>query len=172
MNKYIDLKGQKFGKLTVIERTYNSKHKAAQWRCKCECGNEVIVSSNNLRTGHTKSCGCSRKETNSKRFKEIYTKHGQADTRLYVVWSGIKKRIHNENDSHYQYYGGRGITICEEWDNDFACFYKWAMENGYNPNAPYGECTIDRINPNGNYEPNNCRWVNLNVQAKNKRKDG
>lgn len=95
--------------------------------------------------------------------------HGLSKTRLYRVFKSMKDRCFNKNNAYYKNYGGRGITICREWLDDFAAFYNWALCNGYDENAPKGECTIDRINNNGNYEPSNCRWVNNKVQQSNKR---
>ena len=156
-----DLTGQKFGRLTVIKHI---KHKF--WLCKCECGNEIKVISDNFKAGRTKSCGCYRKENS----EMLLYKHGKKHSRLYNVWCGIKRRCFNINCQEYKYYGLRGITICEEWKNDFEQFYNWAMLNGYNEYAKFGECTIDRIDVNGNYEPRNCRWITLKEQSKNKRK--
>ena len=166
---YIDLVGMRFGRLTVEERVENSIHNAAQFRCKCDCGNYTIQSSNALRTGHTTSCGCQRKEKTSAWMKKYNTKHGESRSRLYIVWHGVRQRVENPHNDRYKDYGGRGITICEEW-TDFETFKKWAIENGYDENAKYGDCTLDRIDVNGNYEPSNCRWVDLKVQANNKRK--
>lgn len=168
--RFIDLTGKRFGKLVVQEHAGVSKFKAALWKCRCDCGKEVIVNSNALRTGHTQSCGCKRKEATSQWLKKYNTKHSACGSRLYVVWEGIKQRVSNPNNSHYKYYGGRGITICEEWKDDFAAFETWAFQNGYDPTAEYGECTIDRIDVDGNYEPSNCRWVSLKDQASNKRR--
>ena len=135
------------------------------WRCKCDCGNEVIVRSASLVTGVTKSCGCLYAVT-----RKGKTSHASSYTRLYKIWDGIVQRCTNPNTQNYKSYGGRGIEMCDEWRNDFAAFKAWAMANGYNPDAPKWECTIDRIDVNGNYEPSNCRWVSMDVQRQNKRK--
>ena len=169
MGKFIDLTGKKFDRLTVIERTNDyivpktGKHQA-QWKCQCECGNFTNVSSSDLNSGHTKSCGCHK----TTKLTSFSAKHGlcQRTNRhpLTVVWNSMKKRCYNSSNSHYKDYGGRGITVCDEWKNDFQTFFDWAMANGYSTNLE-----IDRIDVNGNYEPSNCRWVTILEQAKNKR---
>ena len=169
MGKLIDLSGQKFGRLTVIERagvTVHGEH--AKWVCLCECGNATTVIGKNLRNGNTTSCGCFRKEQMSQIGKANKT-HGKSHSRLHMVWAGMIGRCNDPNKPCYKYYGGRGITVCDEWRNNFQAFYDWAMGNGYDPNALYGECTIDRINNDGNYEPSNCRWVTMAEQNNNKR---
>lgn len=153
----INIAGQKFGRLTVIKYAYTIK-KIAFWLCKCECGNEKIVRGNDLRRGKIKSCGCFRKDN--------LTTHKLTHSKLYRIWANLKKRC---NDTSYKYYGGRGITVCPEWQNDFMNFYDWAINNGYDENAKRGECTIDRIDVNGNYEPLNCRWVDYKTQMNNTR---
>lgn len=146
--------GNKFGRLTVIEECEKrSKNGHKCYKCLCECGNTKIIREDTLKSGASKSCGCS-----------IGVMHGLSKTRLYKILNGVKNRCYNENTDNYGYYGGRGIKVCDEWLNDFMSFYNWAMNNGYKE-----DLTIDRIDPNGNYEPNNCRWVTMKYQANNKK---
>lgn len=219
------LEGQKFGKLTVVSRSDNSKSGKTKWLCKCECGNETIVYGDKLKSGHTtscgrcnyipirigdrfgrwtvvsdtaisvnghkkylckcgcikgtesyiaeyslksgnsRSCGCITCETNTERMST----HHKSKTRLFHVWESMKSRCYNSHNKSYKNYGGRGIKVCEEWLNDFEAFYSWAMANGYDENAQYGECTIDRIKVNENYNPDNCRWADADTQALNRR---
>lgn len=164
MYKHNNLLGQKFGKLSVVSEAGRTKDRRILWACVCECGKEVTVPGRDLKNGHTKSCGCLQKEILS----NIRKKHGDRDARLYTVWKEMKKRCENPKNKSYQYYGAKGVFVCDEW-HDYQTFKEWALENGYDENAPFGECTLDRIDPYGNYEPSNCRWVGMDVQAKNKR---
>lgn len=164
MSKLIDLSNKRFGRLVVIRRVDNSSGGETRWLCKCDCGNTKIVKGNHLREGATKSCGCLEAENRSK----VNRTHGGANTRLYKVWLGIRKRCLNPNEPAFHNYGGRGITVCKEW-SDYSVFREWALKSGYDENAPRGKCTIDRINVNGNYEPSNCRWVDMKIQRQNQR---
>lgn len=164
MYKHNDLNGMIFGRLTVIEESGRAKDRHILWKCQCECGNVLNVPSRDLLRGHTKSCGCLQKDVT----KNIRYKHGDRDARLYAVWKGMKRRCENPNCKSYKWYGAKEVSVCDEW-HDYSVFREWAYANGYNRNANYGECTIDRIDPSGNYEPSNCRWVTMSEQAKNKR---
>ena len=158
MSKLIDLTGKQFGLLTVLNRSAE-KAVRVKWHCICQCGNEITVEGQHLRNGATISCGCYHKEDLSKRRK----KHGYSETRLYSIWYGIKCRCLMKNHIAYAYYGGRGISICDDW-LDFTKFRGWALSNGYSENLE-----IDRIDNNSGYEPSNCRWVTHAENMKNLR---
>lgn len=162
MQRVKDLTGQRFGRWTVLElaeRRRSGKTMTLYWKCRCDCGTVKIIRGGNLKTGNTKSCGC----INAERNFTNYIVHGQKGTRLYRIWNGIKNRCTNANDESYKRYGARGISICDEWANDFMAFHDWAIENGYSDNL-----SIDRIDNNGNYEPSNCRWADNKTQCRNR----
>lgn len=169
MPKFEDLVGKKFGRLTVIKRVedhiYPSGYHRPRWLCLCECGNEVIVQACHLKSGNTTSCGCFHKEKAS----DANKKHGLYYTRLHKIWIGMKARCYNPNNKRFKNYGARNIKVCDEWKDDFKCFYDWSMANGYDETAEYMKCTIDRIDVNDDYKPSNCRWVDIKTQNRNKR---
>lgn len=164
MSALKDLTGHRFGRLVVIGRDGSTPQGAATWRCRCDCGTEHIAAGYQLRLGRIKSCGCLSIETTVNRA----TTHGKSNSRLWRVWSSMKNRCCCASHRNYTSYGGRGITVCDEWQHNFQAFYDWAMANGYDENAPYMQCTIDRIDNDKGYSPDNCRWVDMKVQRHNR----
>lgn len=162
MGKLIDLTGRRFGRLVVMEREQHRKSKGIAWVCMCDCGKKTIVTSDKLKNGHTKSCGCLWLET----IKQSNRKHGQTETKLYRVWRGIISRTCNPSSTNYANYGGRGITICEEWRKSFETFCEWAVQNGYAEGL-----SIDRIDNDMGYYPQNCRFITMKEQSKNTRRN-
>jgi len=158
MTKLKDLTGQRFGRLLVIKESGRNKQGKAMWFCRCDCGNHKVVYSYSLISGATLSCGCLHNEGLSERSST----HNKSKTRLYRTWSNIKQRCYNPNFTHYKYYGGRGLKMCDEWQS-FEAFCDWAIANGYSENL-----TIERIDNDGDYEPNNCEWKTMKDQANNK----
>lgn len=164
MGKFVDLTGQIFDRLTVIEKTdKRDSNGSVIWLCRCACTNEILVKSNSLTSGHTKSCGCINKERASEFCKTHFRTHNLRTHRLYNTWEHMKQRCYNKNNKDYKNYGARGIIVCNEWLDDFMIFYSWAISNGYRD-----DLTLDRVNVNGNYEPNNCRWATQGEQNNNK----
>ena len=162
-----NLTGCNFGRLKVIdidlERTCEANKRRTYWICKCKCGNLMSTRSDGLQSGHTKSCGCLKKEQNKINLSKAHT-HKQSNTKLYAVWNSMKMRCHNKQNGSYPRYGGRGIKVCREWFKSYEPFYNWAMSNGYKEGL-----TIDRKNNSGNYEPSNCRWITNKEQCRNRR---
>lgn len=155
-----DLTGKKYGKITVVSMK-GSENGTLIWNCVCECGKEMQISTGRLNYGKVNSCGCEKRKITIER----NTTHGKRNTRLYKIWIGMKKRCYNPNSKPYRNYGSRGISICQEWLDDFLNFYNWSIDNGYSD-----DLSIDRIDVNGNYEPSNCRWVPDKEQVRNQRR--
>lgn len=174
-NRGEDLTGRRFGRLLVLERASNYGN--AMYKCACDCGAIVEARALYLLAGKKQSCGCLEDENRRAMWKHshngravVYGEQSRRyNERLYNVWNAMKSRCNNPKVACFKNYGGRGITVCDEWQHSFPAFRKWALESGYDENAIYGECTIDRIDVNGNYEPSNCRWVDMKVQGSNRR---
>lgn len=155
----IDLTGQKFGKLKAVSPAGRDKHGSVLWNCQCDCGNTCIVLASNLRGGKQKSCGCLRRRSPWNR-----THGDSAESRLYRIWTDMKQRCYNSHRKAYKDYGGRGICICDEWKDGYESFKEWAISHGYSDNL-----SIDRIDNDKGYFPENCQWTTKLVQANNRR---
>ncbi len=167
-----DLTGLRFGRLTVIERAGISANGSRLWHCACDCGGEKIATYSHLIGGFIQSCGCLKRDVGRETCIKRSTTHGDSKhgkyRRLYGVWHNMRDRCLNPGCHAYPDYGGRGIRICPEWD-DYQQFKAWAISAGYDPSAPYGQCTLDRIDCDKGYSPDNCRWVDMKAQAHNRR---
>lgn len=161
-SRELDIVGKKFNSLTIIEKVGKTKEKRYLFKCRCDCGTEKILEGRVVKSGKIMSCG----NHNIEKVIEANTTHGLSKERIYKIHSKMKKRCFNPNDKNFKDYGGRGITVCEEWakEDGFLNFYKWSMQNNYQDIL-----SIDRIDVNGNYEPSNCRWATDKMQQLNKR---
>jgi len=174
-SNFHDLTGMRFGILTVVSRAENKTRRKSTssgkyvrgiivcWNCVCDCGKAKVMRSCSLISGKSVSCGC----VGAAHRLEATTKHNGCKTRLYRIWAAMLTRTRNPKAKFYYCYGGRGISVCDEWKNDFASFMNWSLSHGYQDNL-----SIDRINNDGNYEPSNCRWATAKEQQSNKRKWG
>lgn len=161
----LDLRGQRFGRLVAIQNT-GRKTKSGNfiWICQCDCGKQTEANTGALKTGQKISCGCYKVD----RMSQLNKTHGGRNERLYLVWMDMRRRCNDKKDIQFSNYGARGISVCKEWE-DYANFRKWAEESGYNQDAKVGKCTLDRIDTNKGYSPDNCRWVDMKVQNNNRR---
>lgn len=166
MTKRIDLIGQRFGRLTVVEEIQAPKksYSLRLFVCKCDCGAITNpIDGRNLTRGHTTSCGCRQKE----RVKEANSTHGRKGTNIYTTWINMKDRCFNQNHRAYRHYGGRGITVCKEWKDSFQEFFDYVSKLPHFGEKGY---SLDRINNDGVYEPGNVRWATSKEQVNNRRK--
>lgn len=171
MGSYRDLTGKRKGRLTVVREVDRPNGASVRhyWLVRCDCGNKRVMSSSDFNRKTTFSCGCYQREAASKRAYEQHLTHGKSGTRLYSIWTSMIRRCENKRVKVYCHYGARGIKVCEEWRTNYLAFERWMLENGYDESAPRGKCTIDRIDVDGDYCPQNCRIVTQKEQCSNKR---
>ena len=162
------------GRLTVVEYVGANKGHSL-WKCKCDCGNETVTTTMHLRSNQTRSCGCLLKEyyenkpmSATEKTRAANTTHGCTHDRLFRIWTSMRSRCRNAKTPEYKWYGAKGVKVCKEWDENYLAFKQWAYANGYDDTAKMHYCSIDRIDPDGDYCPENCRWADIQTQASNK----
>jgi hypothetical protein len=167
-----NLVGKRFGRLVVIGKTNKRSWGKVVWHCHCDCGKDKDIQTRSLTSGNTKSCGCFRREVNKKAMigNNHGLKHGDTcaglKSSLYTVLTNMKTRCSNSNSADFKYYGGKGVSVCKEWRDDYSVFRKWALSHGYKSGL-----VIDRINNNGNYDPGNCQWITGSENSKKARRE-
>lgn len=169
MRIFSDITGQRFGRLTCVERTAKrNKQREIMWLCKCDCGNEIVTNGSGLRRGSCRSCGCLQRDgmRDKSATHSLSSDENGNTTRLYKAWCNMKTRCLNPNTREYENYGGRGISVCESWKTGYVEFHNWAIRHGYEENL-----TLDRKDNDGNYEPNNCHWATNKEQQNNTRRN-
>ncbi len=168
MGNVKDISGQQINGWYVLREYGRNKSGGATFLCRCDCGNVRVVDGRSIRNGASKNCGCKRNTDSVERMRSIATKHGGKKERLYGVWRGMIDRCNNPKSPFYYRYGGRGISVCDKWQYSYKSFREWAYASGYNEKAQKWECTIDRVNNNAGYSPDNCIWRTLKQQCNNR----
>lgn len=157
----LDLTGQRFGKLVAVGPVKRTGDEHVWWECRCDCGEACLRRADALTSGKSKSCGCSYRKQDKNCGCSYKSK--TKSRRLYYVWKSMRYRCERPSDRSYCSYGAKGITVCDEW-KDYRQFERWALDNGYDENAKFGACTIDRIDPKKDYSPGNCRFISIQMQ--------